>query len=976
MPENSTSTASSGLRPRGEGERVVSGFSGSEALGRLRRQLRGEVRADPLTLGLYSTDASIYQVRPHAVVFPRSADDVVATVDWARTEGLPVTPRGAGTSQGGQAVGPGVVVDTSLGFSRILDVDASAGRVRVEPGVVLDRLNRTLDARGLFFPIDVSTSSRATLGGMVGNNSAGARSIRYGMTADHVVAIDAVMADGSTARFGRTTADTRWEAERLKALTALRVREGDELARRVPKVLRHVAGYGLHRVGTDGTAMADLLVGSEGTLAFFTGLELELSRQPTHRVLAVCHFSTLHAALAAVETIVELDPSAVELTDGAMVALGRENPEFARRLESFVAGDPGALLFVEFAGDDKTELLRSLGRLESLPSAQPGPVVRAESAAMQAEVWAVRKAAMNIVMSGRAARKPVSVIEDCAIPLPRLAEWGDRLQAVFARHDVEGTWYAHASVGCLHVRPSLDLKDAGDVGLLRAIAEEALEIVRDLGGSHSGEHGDGRLRSEFIEPMLGPRLTGAFREIKREFDPDGLFNPRIIVDPEPLDTRERFRYGPDYAGLPIVPALDWSSDNGVLTAVERCNNNGACRKLDPGVMCPSFRATREERDSPRGRANTLRLALTGQLDGRGLASDQVYEALDLCVGCKACRRECPTGVDVARLKTEALAQRHAERGVPLRTRAFAHLPRAAPRLARFGRLLNGGAASAPVRRALERLGVDARRPLPRWAANPFREAELGTRRAGMALFADTFNRWFEPANLRAASRVLRAVGVDVGAVPSEGRPLCCGRTYLSAGMVGHARAELQRTASTLVPFIEAGGTVVGLEPSCMLTFRDEAASLLDRKTADVLAKGTRLLSEVLEGRDFRSALAQRADSVPRTVHVHGHCHQKAFGVNEAASSSLAAIPAFDVHPIVAGCCGMAGSFGYEAEHSDISRVMAELGLASAVRAAAPDDVVVADGFSCRHQIADVTEARPIHSAVLLAEALTEKGRVE
>lgn len=966
MPENSTSSASFGASSPEGGRLKASGFSGSAALARLRRQLRGEVRTDALTRGLYSTDASIYQVRPQAVVFPRSADDVAATVDWARAEGLPVTPRGGGTSQGGQAIGSGVVVDTSLGLAKIVGVDESTQRVRVEPGVVLDRLNRSLGTHGLFFPIDVSTSSRATLGGMVGNNSAGARSIRYGMTADHVVAIDAVMADGSTARFGRETSE--WDSARLQALTALRVREHDELARRVPKVMRHVAGYGLHRVGTDGTAMADLLVGSEGSLAFFTGIELDLTRLPAHRVLAVCHFSSLHDALAAVETIVELKPSAVELTDGAMVALGRENPEFARRLESFVSGDPGALLFVEFSGDDRAELLRALDDLQALPATQPGPVVRAESSAMQAEVWAVRKAAMNIVMSGRTARKPVSVIEDCAIPLPRLAEWGDRLQAVFSRHGVDGTWYAHASVGCLHVRPSLDLKDAGDVGLLRTIAEEALDIVRDLGGSHSGEHGDGRLRSEFIEPMLGTRLTQTFGEIKREFDPEGLFNPRIIVDPEPLDTRERFRYGPDYAELPVVPAMDWSADDGILEAVERCNNNGACRKLDPGVMCPSFRATREERDSPRGRANTLRLALTGQLGAAGLASDEVYDALDLCVGCKACRRECPTSVDVARLKTEALAQRHAARGVPLRTRAFAHLPRTAPRLARWGRWLNAGGRSTIARDAMARLGIDAQRPLPVWARDPFRDEELESP-TDFALFADTFNRWFEPENLRAAARVLRVVGAGAGVLPSPGRPLCCGRTYLSAGMVDDARVELRRTASVLVPFIERGGTVVGIEPSCVLTLRDEAASLLDSRTAEVLVRGTHLLSELMDREPFRSTLAERVNTDAETVHVHGHCHQKAFGTGDAAVGSLDAVAGFDVKPITAGCCGMAGSFGYEAEHADVSRVMAELELAPAVRAAAPGDVVVADGFSCRHQIADVTGVRAVHSAALLDRAL-------
>ncbi len=966
MPENSTPPTLRGpsLKRGGGGDR--SGFAGSGALAGLRREIRGAVHTDALTLGLYSTDASIYQVRPVAVVLPRSVEDIAATLAVAQREGIPVTPRGAGTSQGGQAIGAGIVVDTSVSLQTLKSVDPGARTAVVEPGLVLDRLNREIEHLDLFFPVDVATSSRATLGGMAGNNSAGARSIRYGLMSDNVRSIEALLADGSSADFGGTGRASTVEPELERTLRGIRTREADELERRVPKVLRHVAGYGLHRVGEDGSSLADLLVGSEGTLAFFTSLELSLARCPNHRTLAVCHFADLHSALAAVAGIVELDPSAVELTDATLIGLAREHPGFASRVETFVIGDPGALLFVEFEGDDHARLLSSLDALESHPAVQPGPVFRADTPELQAEVWAVRKAGMNILMSGRGPRKPVSIIEDCAIPLDRLAEWGDRLQRIFARHGVKGTWYAHASVGCLHVRPSLDLKSEPDIGLLRTIAEETHELVRELGGSHSGEHGDGRIRSEFIEPMLGPRLAGAFAEIKTAFDPKGVLNPGIIVDPAPMDDRTSFRYGNEYGALPMVPALDWSADGGLLVAIERCNNNGACRKQGPGLMCPSYRATRQEIDTPRGRANTLRLALTGQLGTAGLASDEVHEALDLCVGCKACRVECPVGVDVSRLKTEALAQRNKETGIASRTRLFANLPRTAPRIGRFARLLNSAAASGAGRRLRARLGIEPSRPLPQWALRPFRDSESSPagNQTDVLLFADTFNRWFEPENLRAALRVLDRVGVRVGTASLGSRPLCCGRTYLSAGMTDQALIEMSRTAAVLLPFIERGGVVVGLEPSCILTFRDEAHALLPKDQADLLARGTLLLGEFLERQDRVRGELRR----PRTVRVHGHCHEKAFGVHSSVPTVLGQIEGADVQPIVSGCCGMAGSFGYEKEHFSVSRTMSELDLLPALTSTPPDATIVADGFSCRHQIADLAEKRAIHAVILLDEA--------
>ena len=654
---------------------------------RLRRELEGEVLFDPVSRGLYSTDASIYQIEPVGVVVPRTVRDVRTAVGIAVQEGVPVLPRGAGTSQGGQAVGRALVIDTSKHLGAVSRLDADAGTVRVEPGVVLDDLNRWLAPHGLFFPVDVATSSRATLGGMAGNNSSGARSIRYGIMADRVRAIDAVLADGTALRFGEVPEGWLGDGDRdphrslARRVWEIRAREAEELARRVPEVLRHVAGYNLHRLERPGLNLAPLLVGSEGTLAFFTSLDLDLALLPPHRLLGICRFPDLESALDAVQHIVTLDPTAVELMDDNVLRLACANPTFRPVVERVFPGDPGAVLVVEFSAFEERAAHEELNRLEELMGdlGHRGPMRRALTAEDQARVWGVRKAGLSIVMSSPGDVKPVSFMEDCAVPLPRLAEFGARVNRVFGRHGADGTWYAHASVGCLHVRPSLNLKRAPDVGRMRAIASEVHEVVLDLGGSHSGEHGDGLVRSEFIEGLMGRRIAAAFEEVKQAFDPRGLMNPGKIVDPPRMDDRSLMRYRPGYAHQPFETTLDWSRWGGLAGAAEMCNNNGACRKSDPGTMCPSYRVTGDEKHVTRGRANALRLALTGQLGPDAMRSPEMKEVFDLCIGCKACRRECPARVDMARMKVEFLHHYRKKHPAGARDLALAHLPRLAAR---------------------------------------------------------------------------------------------------------------------------------------------------------------------------------------------------------------------------------------------------------------------------------------------------------
>jgi FAD/FMN-containing dehydrogenase/Fe-S oxidoreductase len=920
---------------------------------------------------------------------------VFRALEIASEAGLSVTPRGAGTSQSGQAIGEGLVMDTSKYLSGIGELDRDAATIRVQPGVVLDRLNRELRPHGFFFPVDVATASRATLGGMAANNSAGARSVRYGMMVDNVRRLSGSLADGTPVSFGLEVPREGIESQLASTLSALRRREHDELERRIPRVMRRVAGYNLDQISPDGADLVRLLVGSEGTLAFFTELELQLSPLPSNTVLGVCAFPDLESALTSVPSIMELEPSAVELVDGTLLDLAREIPTLGDAVREFVRGDPRALLMVEFSGSDGDRVSADLHRLEELLAdlGHPDAVTRAETEEFQKRIWGVRKASMNVVMSMKGDRKPVSFIEDCTVPLEHLAEYGARLEDVFRRHGTSGTWYAHASVGCLHVRPILNLKLDQDLRAMRAIAEEAHELVRTFGGSHSGEHGDGLVRSEFLEPMLGSRIVGAFKEVKSAFDPSGTLNPGKIVDPSLMDDRSLMRYRSGYGPLPVTTALDWSPWGGWAGATEMCNNNGACRKTDPGVMCPSFRATGDERHTTRGRANSLRLALTGQLGTDALTSSEMYDTLSLCVGCKACGKECPTGVDMARMKIEFLHHYHREHGIPLRERLVAWLPRYAPWAARFPGLLNLGRPEGWLARAGERLlGLSARRERPLWRRDVFRGAATrvaqdmtlapedmtppGPTNSGLApdakdrpevlLWVDTFNTYFEPENAHAALRVLEAAGYRVHLPTLAGRPPCCGRTFLNAGLVDPARREAERLLGALTPWVERGIPVVGLEPSCLLTLRDEIPALLPGEESVRVADASLLLDEflLLEAEAGRAPL-DLGPVEAQTALVHTHCHQKALGQEGATEAVLRRIPGLEVHTLRSGCCGMAGAFGYEAEHYDVSMAMGELDLLPAVRDVAPDTWVLAAGVSCRHQIAHGAQ----RSAVTLARAL-------
>ena len=929
---------------------------------RLRKEVEGEVLFDAASLGRYATDASIYQVMPVGVVVPRTEEAARNAIAVAASAGVPVLPRGAGSSQCGQTVGEALVIDTSKHLNQIFEVNAAERTAVVQPGLVLDALNARLQPQGLWFPVDVSTSAQATLGGMAGNNSCGSRSIAHGNMVHNVLAIDAVTVDGVRRRFGPMTDDTAL-TRRLKAIF---VRERDEIQARFPKLLRKVAGYNLDHLGPPHENSAHLLVGSEGTLAWFERLHLKLSPLPTARALGVVHFPKFYTAMALTHHIVKLGPSAVELVDRTMIDLARAIAAFRATVEALVQGEPDAILLVEFSGADQSAQNAKLKELAQLMGdlGLPGSVVEITDQKQQKDLWEVRKAGLNIMMSMKGDGKPVSFIEDCAVPLEHLAEYTDRLTQVFEKHGTRGTWYAHASVGTLHVRPVLDMRRDG-AEKMRAIAEEASAMVKQYKGAYSGEHGDGLVRSEWIAPFFGPRLTATLAEIKGLLDPKGLMNPGKIVNPPKMDQRTLFRFPPGYITQPPPAALDWSEWGGFDKAVEMCNNNGHCRKRDAGTMCPSFRVTGDELHLTRGRANTLRLALSGQL---GPQSDaQVKEALDLCVSCKGCKRECPTGVDMARMKIEFLAHYQARHGLTLRDRVVAFLPRYAPWASRLAPLAN---LLQPLGARLA--GFTDRRALPRWRCDRFVDRVQprdGARE--VVLWADTFNRYFEPDNVRAAVRVLEAGGyrVHIAAPSGGGRPLCCGRTYLSVGRVDAAKAEARRTLEALTPWVASGVPVLGLEPSCLYTLKDEFTALLPGETSRALAAQAMLFEEFLAREQDAGELQLPLKPVASEALLHGHCHQKAFGAMGVVERALRLVPGLRVKTVESSCCGMAGSFGYEAEHYEISIRMAEADLLPAVREASPDAIVVADGTSCRHQISDGTGREVRHVVRVLEAAL-------
>lgn len=958
-----------------------------EMVAELNRLVAGEVRFDKMSRALYATDASIYQIEPVGVVLPRSAEDVVAVVETANRYGVSVLPRGGGTSLGGQTVGESIVMDFSKYMNRVLEVNAEERWVRTQPGIVLDVLNQRLRDTGLLFAPDPSTSNRGNVGGALGNNSCGAHSVMWGKTVDNVRELDVVLSNGAPARFGGAIDGARLEAlmrtdglegDIYRRLFEIGETHRDEIIARYPKIQRRVSGYNLDEfTGGMGFDMARFAVGSEGTLVSITEAKLKLVPRPKVVALGVLHCNDLIESMEATVAALDLGPAAVELIGSMIIRQAKSNLAYSR-ITGFIEGDPEALLVIEMAADDEREVRAKLDTLgDTLARRGLGyaflKLTRPED---QEKVWDVRKAGLGLMMNVPGDAKPLPFVEDCAVSPERLPDFVRKFDEIVSANGTEAGYYGHASVGCLHIRPLIDLKNQEGVDRMVAIAEEVGDLVLEYGGSMSGEHGDGLVRSWFNRKMFGDTLYGAFQDVKRAFDPNGIMNPGKIVDAQPMT--ENLRIGPEYSPPRLNTGFAFAQEGGFARGIEMCNGQGACRKTLGGVMCPSFMATREEEHSTRGRANALRSAMSGALPTAALGEKRLYDTLDLCLECKGCAAECPSNVDMAKLKYEFLNQYHKTNGLSARAQLFGGIA-ALSRWGSFFAPVSNWANGLPfARRMMEsRLGIDRRRRLPPFASQTFEQwfrarggsPDSAAKNGRAVLFPDTFTNYNHPELGRAAVKVIEALGYQV-VVP---KVKCCGRPMLSKGMMDKARANARYNVETVYEYVESGAPLVGIEPSCVLSFADEYADMtgVDTRKAKAVAESTMLIERFVEYAVERgAALNLDGSKLPDSLLLHGHCHQKALVGTGAAMSVLKSIEGCEVEEISSGCCGMAGSFGYETEHYDISMRIGEMSLFPAIREREGDDfAVIAEGVSCRQQIAHGTGKRAKHLVEALAEAL-------
>ena len=950
---------------------------------KLRGQIAGEIRMDHYNRLMYSTDASMYQMMPVGVVVPRSADDVEATIRVAREHGVPVMPRGGGTALAGQTTNHAIVMDFSKYMRNVLEVSPEERWARVQPGIVNNHLSAAVRQHGLMYAPDPVTSARATVGGGIGNNSCGPHSVIYGKTLDHILEVDAILSDGSRVHFAPTVgegledklAQNDLEGAIYRETRRLAWEHADEIAQRFPRILRRVMGYNLDDfTGSGPMNLTRAVVGSEGTLVAVTEARVNLVPLPQHRGLGVLHFTDLIECMEASVPILEHSPSAVELVGHMIIDNCKVNPGYRHMLDQFI-GDPRELLFVEFYGDSPREVQAKLEALKAdMERRRLGYATMITNDPDQQRRWyALREAGLGLAMALKGDAKPLPYVEDTAVSPEQLPEYVRRFEEVVARYDTVAAYYGHASTGCLHIRPVVNMKQHEGVEKMAAIAEEISDLVLEFGGSLTGEHGDGIVRGVFTEKMFGSELYQAFKQLKQTFDPDSIMNPGKIIETPGI--RENLRIGPGVEVLDVSTYLDFSEDGGFAGHVEMCNSQGACRKLDGG-MCPSFMATREEEHSTRARATMLRMVISGKLPAEELTGKRLYETMDLCVECKACKAECPSNVDMAKLKSEVLSKYYEKHGVPLRARLFGEVAR----LSRIGQAVapvtNFMGSLPPTRLITERvLGISRKRPLPRFARRRFsslfarRAPSVKGTRGDVLYFHDTFTEYMHPEVGHAAVRVLEALGYNVTVESQRG---CCGRPLISKGQLAKAKDWARANVDVLAPYAERGTLIVGTEPSCLLTLRDEYPELLRDDASKSVASQALMLDELIAqlAKDEPEAVqAAFAEGGKASVQVHGHCHQKAI-VGAGPTLEALRVAGYDPELIDSACCGMAGTFGFEKEHYDISHAMGALKLFPAIEAEEKRGWPVAvSGISCRQQIGHFTSKTPRHVAEYLAEAL-------
>ncbi len=949
----------------------------------LRRKIRGEVLFDRVSRRIYSTDASLYEIEPVGVVTPRDAEDVLHGLRTAAKYGVAILARGGGTSLAGQTVGHALVLDCSKYMNAFLEVNEQERWVRVQPGLVRDELNQKIKPTGLHFTPDVATSSRATVGGMIANNSAGTHSIVYGKTVDQVVSVRAILSDGSEAVFKELTPDeyvkkcaqNNLEGQIYRETRRLVLQNTDEIRARFPKVMRRSGGYNLDLLlGQQNWNLAKIIAGSEGTLAFVAEAKVRVEPLPKATGMLIAHFQDLFDSLRAVAPILPYQPAAIELLDRPILRLAAQNLALHKHC-GFVQGDPAAVLLIEFFAERPAEIAERVAQLDDEMRQKHGAYActRALTAEEQARVWHVRKAGLGLLMGMKSELKPIEFIEDAAVPVAVMPQYLREVTDLIHRHGREVTMYAHVSVGLAHVRTQLNLKKEEDVKIMRSISEGALDLVLKYGGMMSGEHGDGLVRSYLNPKFFGPKLYQAFRELKAAFDPQGLMNPGKIVEAQSIE--ENLRIGPDYKPRRLHTHFHYLEDGGLDRAVELCTGVGECRKTLSGTMCPSYMVTRDEEHSTRGRANALRAALTGKISLQKFTNRRLYEVFDLCLACKACKAECPSNVDMAKLKYEFLQHYYDEHGAALSTLLFSR-PEVLGRLAApFAGVVNFFLQSKSMRAALHGLfGIDYRRVLPlyarenfsRWFKRHERSRANHGERPAVVLFNDTFLTYHEPEIGISAVRILEALGYRVLLADAG----CCGRAQISNGFLRAARPRAEAVVEHLAKFVDAGLTIVGCEPSCVSAVKEDYPDFVrEVETAKRVAANFFLIEEFVLREEHRKKFEQAFQPLQRNVLYHGHCHLKALFGTAASKGALAQAAGCQVTEVDSGCCGMAGAFGYEKKHYDISMKIGARRLFPAVQALPADHLVVANGFSCRHQIAHATGKKARHAVEVLAEAL-------
>tara|TARA_B100000927_G_scaffold84302_1_gene67687 strand:+ start:1062 stop:3962 length:2901 start_codon:yes stop_codon:yes gene_type:complete len=942
-------------------------------------KVHGKTLFDEFSRGRYSTDASVYQIKPIGVVLPKDTNDVLNVMEYSQKNSIPLLARGGGSSQCGQTVGESLVLDYSRHQNKILDLNIEEKSVWVEPGVVLDHLNAYLKPYGLWFPVDVSTSSRATIGGMSANNSCGSRSLYYGNMVHNVLAIETILDDGSIHTFDEIQKNylaKKNNQDRLYNIIDkfidIRQRVATEIDENWPTTQRRVGGYNIDLINPDGFNSSNILVGSEGTLSLFNKIKLKLSEIPKNKILGVCYFENFHQAMELTKEIVKLKPTCVELMDQNLLNLAREIPMYAEGIKKYIKGNPQAVLMVEFIDAEQSIYEKKIKDLEYLVLNQnkENQFSYYSNLDEQKEVFEIRKAGLNILMSMKGDKKPVAFIEDCAVSLNHLAEYTARLKEIFKKYNTSGMFYAHASVGTLHIRPVLNMKSDEDIKNMRSISEETFEMVKDYKGSHSGEHGDGIVRSEFHEMMFGKEITNAFEEIKDAFDSKNLLNPGKIVRPLKSNDRSLMRYKSGYQTQNISTNYDWSNWGQFSDAVEMCNNNGACRKLDSGVMCPSYRVTKEEKDLVRGRANTLRLALSNQLPEGSFVSKEMYETMELCVSCKACQRECPMSVDMAKMKSEFLSHYYKKFNMPIKDIITSNMPRLIWLLKIIAPIFNKVKNFPLIANIVKKFGFAVEREMPEVQnQSSLREIYNGQSYSEkkVILFADTFNINFENQNLIYSIKVLNKFGYQV-IIPSFSkdklnRPLCCGRTYISYGQLDKASEELNRFNNYIIDNNYFNLPIVGIEPSCLLTFSDEYQKLKNIKNKEKIKNKFYLLEEFILN-EIRNDNKVNINKFNQNVLIHGHCHQKSQDRMKGLKNLLSELNIKN-KMIESSCCGMAGSFGYDSKNYEVSKKMANLSLIPAINNSDEKDFIIANGTSCRHQISDLSKKKGKHVSELL-----------